>query len=286
MPAEERDRVKELFGKESDLNTRYQENLANHDEKIRVTRADLKGMPDKFIAGLERAEGTEAGEEVLLLTLKYPHMIPIMQSCEVAETRRRMFMTKGTMCPENLELLADAVRVRHELAAELGFPAYSDYVLRGRMAETATTVAEFLDDLAGRLKPLAAEDLKIVTARKRQDVGDDDGKEAELRGWDLTYYSTLLAKERYGLDPVSVLVALPCLAVESVCAYTCACERAQGRAVFLSHARPQCPPLLPTLFRIVLCTGGDQAVLPAGPCDQGNVGNLRGLAGFEVRRGY
>lgn len=95
---------------------RYSTNLAEDKTELRFKPADLAGCPPEWIV----SRTDPAGDVVV--TLKYPDIIPVLQLCEVSETRRRLSAAKECDAfKDNLELVAEGIALRKKIAVLLGY---------------------------------------------------------------------------------------------------------------------------------------------------------------------
>ena len=61
---------------------------------------------------------------------------------------------------DNYPLIADILRLRHELARLVGFESFADYAFVTRMAKSSKQVLDFFDDLGAPLPPAAARGIR------------------------------------------------------------------------------------------------------------------------------
>jgi metallopeptidase MepB len=85
-----RDRFKDIKKKLSKISTDFQKNLNEENGGIWFTRAELEGIPDDVVNGLE--EGTGENEGKLRLTFKYPDLFPALKFALSAAVRQRVFV--------------------------------------------------------------------------------------------------------------------------------------------------------------------------------------------------
>ena len=84
------------------------------------------------------------------------------------------------------DLLSELLRSRHELAEICGFPTYAHRAIKASTAEHPDVVKEFLEILADKLKPRAANDFKVMQEMKLTDGGAD----TPLAAWDTPYFTS------------------------------------------------------------------------------------------------
>ena len=81
------------------------------------------------------------------------------------------------------------------MAQLLEYNTYADYVLEERMADSASKVEAFLNQLHQASKPIAQKELNEVRT-----LAQSLGFEGELMPWDFSYYSEKLKNQSYGFD--------------------------------------------------------------------------------------
>src|SRR5262249_30260856 len=129
-----------------------------------------------------------------------PEYEPFMANADNAEARRRYqfaFSNRGT--PRNLELLAEAMRLRKEIADFFNLPSYAHFALRRRMAETPEAVDKFLNEVKSAVRDVERKELGELAVVK---AGLEGGKpeDAKVNRWDVAYLQEKLKKSRYEID--------------------------------------------------------------------------------------
>jgi metallopeptidase MepB len=85
-----RDRFKEIKKRLSQISTDFQKNLNEENGGIWLTKAELEGVPEDVLVGLE--EGTGENEGKLKLTFKYPDLFPALKFALNAAVRQKLFV--------------------------------------------------------------------------------------------------------------------------------------------------------------------------------------------------
>ena len=97
----------------------FKKNLAEDKTELLFDKSELEGCSDAWIA-----ERTRGGKVVV--TLKYPDLIPVLQQCSVAATRRRV--SRARECEaygSNLDYVAEGVAIRKQIADLLGYKSWA-----------------------------------------------------------------------------------------------------------------------------------------------------------------
>ena len=165
--------------------------------------SELAGIPESA-----KAAAAQTAERKSLkgwiFTLDIPSYLPVMMYSENRPLREEMYTAFTTRASEqgpnagkqdNSEIIRETLNLRQQVAEILGFESYADRSLATKMADSASQVIEFLEDLGKRSKPQAEKDLADVIAFAKQEFNAED-----LQAWDLTFYSEKLKQERYAIS--------------------------------------------------------------------------------------
>lgn len=171
LPAETRAVVEALKTRTAELCVAFQAAVGEVKDTLAFSDAELAGMPADFVAALALdAHGKR------VVTLAYPHVVPVLQSCSVPATRAavdRAFARRAIGA--NVARLEEVVRLRRHAAALLGYPSHAAFVLEDRMARDVPTVRSFLEALQRDLAPSHAADLARLAALKAATEGAGAG---------------------------------------------------------------------------------------------------------------
>ncbi len=202
LSKEKRDQVIALKQQISDIGIEFDTNLNQAQDSLLLTKDELKGMPDSYVARLDKAA---AGR--YKVTIAYPDFYPFMQNSTNADARRQLEAKfSNRAADKNLALLSKALVLRQQLAEVMGFKTFADYATVDRMAKNPENVMQFLDGLVAKLKPYRDADLATLTSLKQQTEGPNAGP-IEIADW--RYYDNQLKKTRYQVDPEEVRQYFP-----------------------------------------------------------------------------
>jgi len=195
LPPAKRARAKEILDKLTALEQQFNKNIRDANTQVRFTEAELKGVPENVWKNAPRdADGS------VVLGISYPVLIPLLQSAESPAARERMWRAKFTEGGEaNLALMAEAGKLRHELAGLFGMDNYVDFKLRDKMARNAATAWHFLDEVKSTVATADVADTEQLRAAKAKDLGTPLAQ-TQVKRWDTSYYSERLRRERYSVD--------------------------------------------------------------------------------------
>lgn len=200
LPREKREKVKKLQVELSNLKVQFSKNLNEDDGHIFFAEDELVGVPANILEQYEKVE--KDGQSKCKVTFKYPDIIPVFRYAKLSQTRKAANLAYGNRCSENDPILTEIIKVRYEIAKELGYEAFSDYVLEERMAKTTDTVLNFLQDLKSKLGPVAEKELSELKELKKAELEANNlsAEENTFYAWDFNYYHERLLSDKYQVD--------------------------------------------------------------------------------------
>lgn len=209
LAPEKRARVKTIFDELTKLSQEFSRNIRDNPEKLEFSPAELKGLPDSYIAGLKK---NDKGN--YLLGFEYPEYQPFMELADSDAARKRYqtaFTRRGT--EKNLVLLKQIIDLRYELAQLFGQASYADLALKKRMAKTPKTVNTFLADVHKVVAPLEQKEVEELRAFKAKTLNTPIEK-TEINRWNVGYWSEKLRKAKYQIDQEKLRDYFPTLAAQ------------------------------------------------------------------------
>ncbi|HEX5339415.1 MAG TPA: M3 family metallopeptidase [Gammaproteobacteria bacterium] len=206
LPEDKKARFRELMQQLASLQAKFEENLLD------ATQTWFKQIPDEaMLAGLPvtalqqaRQTAESRGLTGWVFTLDYPSYAAIITHADDRGLREEFYHAYVTRASDrgpaagrwdNTRIMRDILRLRHEIAVLTGFHDYAEYSLADKMAESASEVVAFLDDLVRRCKAAGRHEYIELCeyALERDGI-------AELHAWDLSYYAEKLKLDRYAID--------------------------------------------------------------------------------------
>ena len=199
-----KDRLRKLTEEASMLSLQFSQNVLKENKAYTLHITDeqqLDGLPNTAREAAREA-AKEHGLKGWVFTLDAPSYGPFMMYSTQRELRKELYMTRNTLCikdndTNNLELCKRLINLRREMAQLLGYDTFADYVMKHRMATKVENVYKLLNDLIEAYKPKAIEEREEVEALAKE----EEGAAFKMEPWDLAYYSQLLKKKKYDLDP-------------------------------------------------------------------------------------
>lgn len=199
-----KDRLRKLTEEASMLSLQFSQNVLKENKAYTLHITDeqqLDGLPNTAREAAHEA-AKEHGLKGWVFTLDAPSYGPFMMYSTQRELRKELYMARNTLCikdndTNNLELCKRLINLRREMAQLLGYDTFADYVMKHRMATKVENVYKLLNNLIEAYKPKAIEEREEVEALAKE----EEGAAFKMEPWDLAYYSQLLKKKKYDLDP-------------------------------------------------------------------------------------
>ena len=215
LPAEQKQRFKDIAMRLSELQAKFEENLLDAVQAWTKQVSDaavLVGMTEQGLA--QAAEKARAKQlDGWLLTLDFPSYDAVLSYADNRALRRELYEAYATRASDrgplagqydNTALMQEILALRHEEAQMLGFANYAELSLATKMADSPDAVERFLVELAQRAKPRAQAELDELREFARTLGGPDT-----LEPWDLAYYAEKLKERKLGFSEEEVRPYFP-----------------------------------------------------------------------------
>ncbi|KAI0226383.1 metalloendopeptidase [Massospora cicadina] len=82
--------------------------IADDETSVELLAEELEGMPAEYLLGLESRLGN-SGEKLYVVTMKRPDVSPLLETCAVSETRRKVQFAYGARCKSNIAVLEEVM---------------------------------------------------------------------------------------------------------------------------------------------------------------------------------
>jgi oligopeptidase A len=201
LPARERERLRQLRERESQIATRFAENVLDSTGAFSLVLDDpahLAGVPEDVLEQYREAAAA-AGQTGYKLTLHAPSYLPALQYAQDRALREHLYRAYTTRASEfgpsewdNTPLMLELLELRREHARLLGYRNFAELSLVPKMARSVDEVAQFLRDLARRARPHAERDFADLARFAAEELGI-----ADLKPWDISFAAERLRQARY-----------------------------------------------------------------------------------------
>lgn len=201
------EKLKEMFSKMSQLSIDYEHNLGENVDKIYFSEKDLDGLPMDFISSLETND-----KGLKTVTMKYPHVIPIMEKACNPDTRRLTEAAFNSRClKENTPILEELITLRHKVANLLSYSTHAEYIQEILMAKNPTNVRNFLNDLASKLEQQGSKEIeRLLILKKEECLSKNLPFDGKINAWDRGYYMKKVEEIDYFIDHEQLKEYFPC----------------------------------------------------------------------------
>ena len=196
-------KVNLLRKKLASLYADFDRNIAEDNKTINVTKEDLAGLDEEFIATLKQ---TDNG--LYILGVDYPTYFKVMENCSVASTRKNLYTAFNNRAyPANDALLKTIITKRDELAQLLGYIDFAHCDIDDQMAHTPEKAQTFIDNLAQKASQKAQAEIALLTQQLPESVTlTTDGT---LEPWNLAYLENNYKKTHFNLDEQKIAEYFP-----------------------------------------------------------------------------
>lgn len=208
LKGQDRERYREISDQQAQASQKFSENVLDSIDNWELfieNEQELDGIPED-VKQAARAAAKKDNKQGWKLLLQMPCYIPVMQYAKSRDLRYRMYKAYATIASEygkpsldNSVIIEQLLNLRAEEAALLGYTNFANLRLETRMAESASQVLDFLNELASKSKPHAEKDLAELTEFAQQSLGLE-----KLEPWDVAFVSEQLRQNRYAYSEEEV----------------------------------------------------------------------------------
>jgi oligopeptidase A len=201
LPAERKERFKQLMLELSQLQAKFEENVldATNGWTRHITdAAELRGLNDMLIEQAER-RARDSGAAGWILSLDQPTYVAVSTDAESPALRRDFYQAWLTRASDqgpnagrwdNSAVMEEILSRRHEAARLLEFGNFAEYALATRMARSVEEVLKFLRQLTAAARGAALAEFAELEAFAGR----------RLAPWDVGFYAERLQRERYSVS--------------------------------------------------------------------------------------
>jgi len=195
LPAAQKQRFATLEEHLTQLHTQFEQNVLDATQywyEHLIDDSWLQGLPDYTI---QSAKESASARHLTgwVLTLDEPCLVAVLMYSQHEPLRQRVYEAHLTRASDkgphidqwdNSRVMARILHCQDELAKLLGYQHFADYALVTKMAQSASQVQSFLEQMADRALPHARDEWQVL----QEFAQSVDGKDT-LQPWDVAYYS-------------------------------------------------------------------------------------------------
>jgi Zn-dependent oligopeptidase len=187
-----RAKVKQLRDDLTKLGQEFDKNIREDVRHALFTPAELDGLPEDFI----KSHPVNADGKVSIATDNTDY-VPVLTYAKSTKTREEMWrLYRLRAHPKNLDVLAQMLQKRYELANLLGYKDWADYVTQDKMIGSGKNAADFIEKITAAADARSKHDYEELLARGKK----DDASLTEIKPWDSTFLSEAVKREQYQYD--------------------------------------------------------------------------------------
>ena len=196
-----RAKIRELQDKITETSLVFGRNVADGKLDVKATKAELKGLPEDYIARHKPApDGTYT------LTTDSPDSTPVLNFAANAGLRKRMYLAYNERAyPKNVAVLKSVLEARQELATTLGYKTFADLAMADQMMGSASNLRKFLHDVDDASREAADKEFNLLLAYAKQQEPGLTG----IPSSDANYWSEQYRRAKYDFDAQSVRPYFP-----------------------------------------------------------------------------
>lgn len=203
LPAETQEKLRILKKEIAQHEIAFGKNIAEANGTIEVSKEELAGLSDGFIAALNKSDDGK-----YILGVDYPTFNHVMENCSVESTRKALwlkFMTRAY--PDNVKELNAIIALRDQMAKLLGYESYAALDIDGQTAHDVETVEKFLADLTHRSKIKEKQEFDVLT--KILPAGVTLTADTKIKPWDLLYLKNQYKQSHLQVNEIEISEYFP-----------------------------------------------------------------------------
>jgi oligopeptidase A len=208
LEGETKERFNQIQQALAELSTKFSNHVLDATKAFQLvlkTPEDIAGLPQSLL-GLAAQAAKGAGHEDAtadngpwVITLDYPSYIPFLQHSQRRDLREqvyRAFISRAASGDlDNQPIIERTLELRQQMADILGYDTYADLSIARKMAPSVAAVEQLMEELRSASYEAATRELEELTTFAR-----DRGFTAELKQWDVPFWSERMREELYGLN--------------------------------------------------------------------------------------
>lgn len=196
-----RAKIRKLQDRITDATLAFGRNVADGKLTVTATRAELKGLPDDYIA-----RHKPAADGTFTLTTDSPDSTPVLNFAADASLRLKMYLAYNQRAyPKNVAVLKDVLETRQELATTLGYKTFADLAMADQMMGSATNLKKFLTEVDEASKAVADKEFDLLLAYAKQQTPGLTNISAS----DASFWSEQYRRAKYNFDAQRVRPYFP-----------------------------------------------------------------------------
>jgi thimet oligopeptidase len=187
-----REKIRQLQDELVKIGQQFEQNIAGDVRKFQINASDLDGLPEDF----KRSHPADASGKVTLTTDNTDYF-PFMDYASSEPARKAFYVLyRQRAYPQNIEVMAQLLQKRHELANVLGYPDWAAYLTENKMVKTEQNAADFIEKITAAAQAGSKRDYDELLAYKKH----EDPKAESVNAWDVAHLMRRAKIEKFGYD--------------------------------------------------------------------------------------
>jgi thimet oligopeptidase len=185
-------RLNELRDHASALEVRFGRNIAEDTTHLEFTEVELAGLPQPWIQPHQRS-----ADGKVILGMSYPDLFPALTYASNPATRRvvmRAFANRGW--PANVSVLDSLLRLRWDIAHQLGYRNWAEDNIARHMVPTADSASAFIESIRQR----SASAVNAIVARYLAALQQENPGVTQVQVSDMFHAPELVRRSDYDVD--------------------------------------------------------------------------------------
>jgi thimet oligopeptidase len=187
-----RAKIRQLQDELVRIGQQFEQNIAADVRKLELNASDLDGLPEDF----KRSHPADASGKVTLSTDNTDYF-PFMDYAKNEPARKQFYVLyRQRAYPKNIDVMAQLLDKRHELANILGYPDWAAYLTENKMVKTEQNASDFIEKISSAAQAGSKRDYDELLAYKKK----EDPKAESVNAWDVAHLTRGAKIAKFGYD--------------------------------------------------------------------------------------
>jgi thimet oligopeptidase len=187
-----RAKIRQLQDELVKIGQQFEQNIAADVRKLELNASDLDGLPEDF----KHSHPADASGKVTLSTDNTDYF-PFMDYAKSEAARKQFYVLyRQRAYPKNIDVMAQLLDKRHELANILGYPDWAAYLTENKMVKTEQNASDFIEKISSAAQAGSKRDYDELLAYKKK----EDPKAESVNAWDIAHLTRGAKIAKFGYD--------------------------------------------------------------------------------------
>jgi thimet oligopeptidase len=187
-----RAKIRQLQDELVKIGQQFEQNIAADVRKLQLNASDLDGLPEDF----KRSHPADPSGKVTLSTDNTDYF-PFMDYAKSEPARKQFYVLyRQRAFPKNIDVMAQLLDKRHELANILGYPDWAAYLTENKMVKTEQNASDFIEKISSAAQAGSKRDYDELLAYKKK----EDPNAESVNAWDIAHLTRGAKIAKFGYD--------------------------------------------------------------------------------------